>query len=405
MVAVVAVDGLAEVNQLCGYDAGDSLLGSLGHTLAQRASVDLTAGRIGGSHLGLLQTPADDRDPKDLIEPIVVDLQRAIDRWVDDRAALGTPSPIVPQPQVGVAVGFGGGTWSDAEVALAVAQGDPEGPASVYFDLSDPRLAGHRRRQRLADELVEALHLQRLPVDERTVAPLDHGLIDDERETWTRLRTRPALRSRPVPSTGDWHDGLAADDLTLAPGLAARLDGHLLARAADLLESGDPRPGGSASPDHRISVPLLGPLRGPLSALGGLADLDAVASLPAGIVLEVEQHHLLASCAGASPSGLAEHLARLGWSLAITDFDGGWAGWSLLDHYPVHHLRPRADLVKAAIAGDATAARLLRAMAEPDSRSGLGWRLAVPAAAASSPGGTNQRLRQLGLTHIEAPQS
>ncbi len=122
LVAVLTVDGLAEINQLCGYDVGDSLLAALGRVLADRVSVDLTAGRVGGSHLALLQTPAPPRNSTDLLGPIVDDLDRALGRWLDDRAALGTPCPIVPRARVGVAAGHGGATWTDAETALAVAE-------------------------------------------------------------------------------------------------------------------------------------------------------------------------------------------------------------------------------------------------------------------------------------------
>ncbi len=381
LVAVVTVDGLSEINQLCGYDVGDSLLASLGRVLADRASVDLTAGRVGGSHLALLQTPAPSRNTSDLVGPIVDELDRALGRWLDDRAALGTPCPIVPRARVGVAAGHGGGTWTEAEAALAVAQADPDGPAILSFDLTDPGVARHRRRQLLADEVAEALHQDRLPVDRLPVEPLEPG-----GPSWVRLVARPSL-DRPAPD-GPAHGALASKDLDLAPGLAGQIDRHLLERATELPPS---------SPSTITSLHLLGPLDGPRSVLsdreaGARASPDAS---PAGLVLAIGQDTLAAT----DPVALAGRLTELGWRIAITGFDGGWATWAAVDHLPVHHLRPDRDLVDRAVAAERQPTEHLRALAANAAERGL---LVTATEPAEDDRSTLGRLRDLGITHLEA---
>ncbi len=381
--AVVTVAGLAEINQLCGYDVGDSLLAALGRVLADRVSVDLTAGRVGGSHLALLQTPAPPRNTTDLLGPVVDDLDRALGRWLADRAALGTPCPIVPLIRVGVAAGHGGATWTDAETALAVAEADPDGQPIVSFDLTDPRLARHRRRQMLADELAEALNHDRLPIDRLPVEPIEAG-----GRSWVHLLANPTL-TRPTQR------GLHRPDLDLAPGLAGQIDRQVLERAA---EPSPPSPHEIGGDGATISLDVLGPLDGPLSVLA-----NRTASMPGGLhddpidlVVEVEQHAL----ATTDPLVLARRLTELGWRIAITSFDGGWAAWSTVDLLPVHHLRPVTDLVERAVAAEGHAVEHLLALTANAADRGLPI-TAATTGRADGDRSSIQRFRDLGITHLE----
>jgi len=374
LVAVLTVDGLAEINQLCGYDVGDSLLAALGRVLADRVSVDLTAGRVGGSHLALLQTPAPARNTTDLLGPIVDELDLALDRWLDDRAALGTPCPIVPRTRVGVAAGHGGGTWTDAETALAVAEADPEGPAILSFDLTDPRLARHRRRQMLADQVAEALHQGRLLIDRLPVEPVEPG-----GSSWVLLVARP-MRSRPAGR--DLH----GSDLDLAPGLTGQIDRHLLGRATER----------HPSAPSATSVNILGPLDGPLSVL---SDRMTAANVgpdpdPVDLVIVVDQQTLVA----ADPVAFGRRLIELGWRIAVTGFDGGWAAWAAVDRLPVHHLRPDGDLVDRAVAGEGQPTEHLLALTANAADRGILVSAPAPAAGDRS---TLERLGDLGVTHLE----
>lgn len=396
VVAVVTVDGLAEINQLCGYDVGDSLLAALGRALATRTSVDVTTARIGGGHLGMLQAPAHPTHPLDLLGPILDDLDAATDAWLDERAALGSPCPIEPRPRAGVAAGYGGGTWSDAEVALSVAIDDPDGQPAVHFDLRDGRLAAQRRRQRLADDVADALHHHRLPVDQLAVVALDRlgpstgtdpsaaavdPTGDDRNPAWTRLRPRPAVG--PSTSAGDRRadGGVSGTDLALAPGLAGRLDQHLVARAEEL------RSGPIASAPA-VSVPLLGPLVGPRSVLADGSHGD--------LVVEVDQ----AALASTDTTVVSDRLTRLGWQVAIVDFDGGWEAWTLVERLPVHHVRPRADLIRRAMAEEPTAVDILRSIGTTAAERGI---LVAAGPEAASALGAVDRLRGMGLTHLDRP--
>ncbi len=392
---MLTVDGLSEINQLCGYDVGDSLLAALGRVLADRASVDLTAGRVGGSHLALLQTPAPARHTTDLVGPIVDELDRALTRWLDDRAALGTPCPIVPRARVGVAAGHGGGTWTEAETALAVAEADPDGPAIVSYDLTDPRLAHHRHRQLLADEVAEALHQDRLPIDRRSVEPIEPG-----GPGWHRLVVRPPL-SRPVQGRPGGSEELRGRDLDLAPGLASQIDRHLLSRAR---ETPPPPSSSTSGPAPRrtttTSLRILGPLDGPRSILGEptAATADAGAHGPTNLVIEVTHHDLAVT----DPVVLARRLTELGWRIAITGFDGGWATWAAADRLPIHHIQPDQDLLGRTVAGERQATDHLLALTA--NAAGRGLPVAAPTPTAEKDHhGMLERLLDLGITHLDQP--
>lgn len=350
----MTIDGLTEVNQLCDHRAGDDLLRGLGPPLASRASVDVTVARIDGNRFGILWTPAGEERPDRVVAPIVTDLQRAIGRWIDKRLALGIPSPVSPIPLVGVASGFDGQVWTQAELALDVTLADPTGPAITVFDPDDGRLAGQRRRHRVAGELARAVERERLGVSTGTVEPLGLDHAPGTRSLpgpWLRLGLR-------LPGAGRARDRLpptlvSADDLASAPGLAAEIDRRLLDRAAlllnDELDRGDDRP-------TRVSVPLIGPLLGRRSAL------DDHRTWPPGVVVEVEQRHL-AQLPVETGDELAQRLTDLGWELALTGFDGGLAGWTLAERLAVHHLVPCPALVVAGAAPETLQADILAATA------------------------------------------
>ena len=380
VVAVIAIDGLVEINQLCGYEAGDALLAELGRALLPHHSVDVTVGRIGGGQLGLLVAPAGDRQPERTAAPVVDDLTLAIDRWRQERSALGTPSPITPVARTGVAAGYGGGTWGDAEAALAVALDRPEDGDLVAFDLGHPRLGALRRRQRLVDDLASTVGRGRLPVARTVVEPLD-----PEGARWVGLRARTG----PGPGGGRSDGRLVADDLALAPGLAGRIDEELLTLpSVDREASGQARRRGD-----RVSVALLGPLAGPRSAIEAMADTSGQ---PSVVSVAVDQGRLLAHCARSGDDGseLARRLHRAGIGLAVDRFDGGWEIVDLLERLPVHHLAPDVGLLRAARVDRAEATILLAGVARI--AGARGWPLVAPADVVDV--GT---ARDLGLTHLE----
>lgn len=353
VVAVVAIDGLAEVNRFSGHHAGDDLLRALGRPLAQRASVDVTPARIGGSAFGLLLAPADDHRPREVLDPIVADLDRTIADWLAQRAALGTPSPVRPSPVIGVAAGHGGGVWGEAELALEAALGDPSGPAITEFQPDEPGLADHRRRHRLVGELAEAIDRDALPLAGGVVEPLVADPAPAGR--WVRLGLH-------LPNAGRAGDdiapgGISATELLAAPGLAGAIDRRLLDRATALLAgpagAGD---SGGAAPIGRVTVAPLGPL------VGRRALVDGADGRPPGIMVEIAQSRL-AALAGPATDELARRLHELGWDLTIADFDGGLEGWRLRERLDARHLLVDDGLVGAGDRPDGPRSRLMTATA------------------------------------------
>lgn len=328
VVAVVAIDGLAEVNRFSGHHAGDDLLRALARPLAERASVDVTTARLGGTTFGLLWAPADDHRPGDVLAPVLDELRAGIDRWRAQRSALGTPSPVRPEPVAGLAAGHDGEVWARAELALEAALGDTAGPSIAVHDPDDPALADHRRRQRLVGELAESVDRADLAVATGEVEALQPEHAPGWR--WVHLALHLPNAGRPGDAVA--RGGVSATELSAAPGLAAAIDHRLIERAADLRRSGV----------DRVTVAPLGPLVGPRSII------DPTLGWPPGLLLEVEQARL-AQLPIAAARGLADRLAELGWDLVIADFDGGLGAWRMAERLGARHL-----LLDDGLIGDGT---------------------------------------------------
>ncbi len=369
--AVLAIDGLAEINQLSGHDAGDALLRRVGPVLGQQVSVDVTVGRIGGGRLGLVVAPAGDREPESTVRPVLEALGGALAAWSADQATLGTPSPVEPAVRAGVAVGEGASTLVAAEAALAAALADPDGPSLVLAGSDHPGLVRHRRRRRVIEHLVET-------IDRGLVSVADDPIEDltGAGAAWRRLRPDSTV---PVRSG----DPAALDhrDLGPTPGLAARLDRLLLTRAADAAAATAVAAHGST-----VIVPLLGPLAGRRSAMSG--------EVPTGtghLVVEAARSQLT----GIDPAALARRLGELGLTVGVVDAVGGWDDARLLRQLPVHHVRPVLDLAEAAVADDPAGVRALDDLVTI--ARGLGADVVAPAGLT---GGDDATLRRLGCTRI-----
>ncbi|MEM9562985.1 MAG: diguanylate cyclase [Actinomycetota bacterium] len=381
--AVFAIDGLAEINQLCGHDAGDALLRRVGPVLGQQVSVDVTVGRIGGGRLGLVVAPAGDRKPEPTIHPVLDALTGALAAWSADQAALGSPSPVEPVVRAGVAAGEGADTLVAAEAALAAALDDPDGPTMVVAGTDHPGLIRHRRRRRVVEQLAEALD-RGLP---RVLAEPVECLADPSNGWWC-LRPDSAVAVRTDDSAVLDHR-----DLGPTPGLAARLDRALLDRAVEV----------GASGETTVVVPLLGPLVGPRSALSAARPERPGRPERLGLVVEVERAQL----AGVDLPALCRRLDELGLRVGLIGAVGGWDDARLLRRLPIHHVRPAAELVEAAIADDPIAVRALDDLVATARE--LGAAIVAPTrppgdhsdavAAGATPGNDTDALRGLGVTH------
>jgi GGDEF domain-containing protein len=385
MVAVVVIEGLAEVNRLCGRHAGDDLIRSTGRPLAERSSVDVTAARLEGGHFGLLWAPADDHRPEHVIDPILDELNRAAGRWAAGLASLGTPSPVVPIPLIGMAVGYDGAVWTEAELALDIVLADPTGPNVARFDPNDGRVAQRRRWQRLVAELARAAEHDRLGLVAGVVEALGPAPTSADDGRWLRVGLH-------LPNAGRADDhlpanGVSSAELTSTPGLAGELDRRLLDRACDLLSGhADAGRGGGTGRPTRVGVPIFGPL------IGRRSVLDDGRAWPPGIVVEIDQARLVALSPSAAAE-LAQRLTDLGWELTVADFDGGLAGWTAADRLAANHLLVSPELVRGALAGDAAASRLLDVTAASAAATG---RLLLAPPAVAGP----QELRRRGFDRL-----
>jgi predicted signal transduction protein with EAL and GGDEF domain len=394
VVATIAIEDFADLNRLCGYEAGDDLLRTLGRALAERASVDITAGRLGGNRFGLLWAPAGDEAPEIWLAPILGDVGAAAGRWASQQLDVGGSSPVTPDVVAGVAAGFSARTWVEAELALELAC-DRAGPAIVTFDADDYRVVRYRWRQRVIDDLAVALRRDGLSVVAGAIEPLAGGP-----GRWLRLGVPLPGTSRaddrvggPVPLVGI-EGGATPHDLVLgaigaAPALALALDRRLTDRAEEIVSCGRGQ--------LRVTVPLVGPLTGRRSPVAKLAAaLERGAAPPTRILFEIDQGRLAGGDALAGVRELSAMLTELGSGVVVAGYVGGWEAWRAIDGLPVAYLKPHHDLVTAAAEPGSSAARILETVVDNAGRTDR--QLVAPVGALP-----DQRLIDLGFHHVERP--
>ncbi len=377
-VAVLHLDGVAEVNLFCDFGAGDDLVRETARSLSVASSVNITVARIGGSQFGVLWTPIDERPPTTLVEPVIALAQEGVDRWLDHRIGLGLATPVVPQLLASVSIGFTAEVWTEAEVAVDYLRADERRPTLAVHDEHDLDLAAHRVRHQTIELVAEALRLDDLALSQRT--------IDRLADLPAGAPTSPArlLRLSLTHRRGEVLDQHRSA-LGLTPGLAGRLDRRLMQLVAnEVLPNVD---------GDQIVVPLSGPLTGRRSALQ-FSDLATAASERAHPALEVDLHQLQAATSGARRRELGRCLDELGTGLVVTDFDGGWQSWLAVEHLPIRSVRPPAGLVQEAIAGQPGASRILAALVA--NAQAIGALVTAPSVEVD-----DDQLRALGFDQVE----
>jgi GGDEF domain-containing protein len=399
VVVALAVEDFPDLNRLCGYEAGDDLLRTLGRVLADRTSVDVSAGRLGGNRFGLLWTPAGTVTPENWLAPILADLRHAAARWIAHRLGLGGPSPVTPELVAGIGSGFSARTWVEAELALELAA-DPSGPPVVSYDPDDPRVVQHRWRQRVVDDLAAAMRHDRLSVVAGPVEPL----TGPGPGRWLRLG--PSLRGAArAEDRGGGHDAgpdsernadldLDRDRIVVAaahaaPGLARGVERRLLDRAGELVTG--------ATGQLRVTVPLIGPIAGRRSPLRLLVTtIDRGPAPPTRILLELDQEQLLSARGATELRELSAALSEIGSGLVVAGYTGGWESWRAIDGVPIAYLKPHPELITAAANPGSAAAGILAAVVGNASRADR--QLVAPSGPIP-----DQALIELGFHHVERP--
>ena len=395
VVAALAVEDFPDLNRLCGYEAGDDLLRTLGRILADRTSVDVTAGRIGGNRFGLLWTPAGDQEPERWLAPIIAELRNAVRRWVAHQHGIGAPCPSTPNVTAGLSAGHAARTWLEAELALDLA-GDRSGPPVVTFDADDPRVVHHRWRQRVVDDLVTALRDDRLTIIAGSVEPLGNG-----GGRWLRLgvsltgagraedRVGRGARCGPGAAHGVDPSRAVSSAAEAAPGLARDMERRLIERADEIVSG--------AQGLLRVTIPLVGPLAGRGSPLRRLAaTLERGSAPPTRILFEIDQGRLLDGRGATDLREASGLLNEVGSGVVIGGYVGGWDAWRAIDGVGVAYLKPCRELVAAASDPRSAAARILAAVVE--NAGGADRQLVAPAGTLS-----DSQLAALGFHYVERP--
>jgi GGDEF domain-containing protein/EAL domain-containing protein (putative c-di-GMP-specific phosphodiesterase class I) len=383
-VIVISVTNVADLNLTCGWDAGDDLLSRLGHTLSQQTSVDITAARLAGNKFGLLRNPADELDVQRWAEPIVGQLQQAIDAWREQQVDFDR-SPVAPLlVRAGAARRVGAQAWVRAELALE-ASGDA-GTELLIYDAEHPAIATRQRAIRLGSDLGSAIRHGRLTAVEQSIVALEADI--EAGDPWVRLDAELPVDVRAVdrsdPATGTL-DQLVAPESELAQAL----DRWLLATATAHL---------GHDPTGRVVLPLRG-LPADRRAFDVAASTLERLPLPPGMVLfDISQRCLHRLADRNLVNRLADVLADREQALLVSGCTGGWATWRILERLPVAAVKPGADLTAAAAHPESPAARILAALVD-NVRASQQTLVAPPATA------SDRRLRQLGFDRVERAET
>ncbi|MEM7273270.1 MAG: diguanylate cyclase [Actinomycetota bacterium] len=385
-VAIIAVLRIEEINRRAGFEAGDDLLRSLGRAVGQQASVDTTVARLGGARFGMMTVGPGVDNVTDWLDPAIGAMAGAVSTWTFDQIDFSGIRPIEPALVVGAAGGFSGQVWSDAALALDLAETPHRtgtGPAVnvVVHDETDPRLGALRTRARAETEVTDQLDRGELNPVIRAIEPADPIGPD---HPWLRLGV-------PADGGGARRPSHELPSGWLTPLVGRELERWLIGRAVTLL--------GTESGQIRVTIPVHHGLDlGPDLAEHVLAVADPARVPPSRLVFEVDEA-VIDAAGRHGRAGLAA-LRSIGSDVVLAGADGGLRTARLVDELDTRYVKPAPGLL-AVGPGDQSAGRLLTALAA--SMAERGRDLIAPSEAAD--GGDRpgpDRLVRLGVRYREA---
>jgi diguanylate cyclase (GGDEF)-like protein/PAS domain S-box-containing protein len=321
------LDQFKMVNDSCGHNAGDALLGQLGALLKSKIRWRDTLARLGGDEFGLLLESCSMDEAMKAAEGLKVAIQEHKFNWDDRSFRLGVSIGVVPI------------TPETQDVASLLSAGDSACQAAkaagrnrIYsYQENDLDLMRRRREMQWAARITSALEESRFELFRMPIQPLQAEEFGAHYEILLRMR--------------DEQGALVSPDLFIAAaeryGITPRIDRWVVETAFRWLVS---------DTDERERLALCS-----INLSGqSLVDDDFLPFVvrqfqrsgldPTKICFEITETSAIASYAQASR--FINALKELGCRFALDDFGTGLSSFGYLKHFPVDYLKIDGSFVK-----------------------------------------------------------
>ncbi len=338
------LDQFKMINDSCGHNAGDALLGQLGALLKSKIRWRDTLARLGGDEFGLLLESCTMDEAMKAAESLKAAVQEHRFNWDDRSFRLGCSIGIVPI------------TPETQDVASLLSAGDSACQAAksagrnrIYsYQENDLDLMRRRREMQWAARITSALEESRFELFRMTIQPLQTEEYGMHYEILLRMR--------------DEQGALVSPDLFIAAaeryGITPRIDRWVVETAFRWLVS---------DTDERERLALCS-----INLSGqSLVDDDFLPFVirqfqrsgidPRKICFEITETSAIASYAQASR--FINALKDLGCRFALDDFGTGLSSFGYLKHFPVDFLKIDGSFVKE-ILHDAIDREMVRSINE-----------------------------------------
>ncbi len=321
------LDQFKMVNDSCGHNAGDALLGQLGALLKAKIRWRDTLARLGGDEFGLLLESCTMEEAVKAAESLKAAIQEHKFNWDDRSFRLGVSIGVVPI------------TAESQDVAALISAGDSACQAAkaagrnrIYsYQENDLDLMRRRREMQWAARITSALEESRFELFRMTIQPLQAEEFGSHFEILLRMR--------------DEQGALVSPDLFIAAaeryGITPRIDRWVVETTFRWLVS-------EADERERLalcSINLSGQSLVDDEFLPFVVRQFQRSGLdPTKICFEITETSAIASYAQASR--FINALKELGCKFALDDFGTGLSSFGYLKHFPVDYLKIDGSFVK-----------------------------------------------------------
>ena len=324
------LDQFKIVNDSCGHQAGDALLGQLGALLKSKIRWRDTLARLGGDEFGVLLESCNLDQAMETAEQLRVAVGDFKFMWDDRSFRLGVSIGVVPISAGNEDVAS---LLSAADSACAAAK--EAGRNRIHsFEENDIDLQRRRREQQWAARISNALEENRFELYRQTIRPLQQPEDGAHYEILLRMRDE---------SGGIIAPGLfieAAERFSLTP----RIDRWVVTNAFRWLVS-------EADERERLSlcsINLSGQSVGDDKFLPFVIEQFQTSGLDATkICFEITETAAIASYSQANR--FINALKELGCKFALDDFGEGMSSFGYLKHFPVDFLKIDGSFVKGVL--------------------------------------------------------